>query len=132
MMSEGIHFLTVLIQKGSINVAGQSQPLVHAARTGVLNSVFLDIELPIKGRLKEVNFLHVILLPLQSRVDVCHRKTQPLHRVGSSYLPLSVKHPVAVTCNRNKNKSDYMWIVFTKMIKMHFLNIENHVDPFGK
>lgn len=92
-----IALLTISVPKSSISVAGHSPPLVDATRMVALDSILLNIEGPIVTGLEEVDFLGMVLLPLQSCLDVSHRKTKLTHRIWSCYLPFSIKHPVAVT-----------------------------------
>lgn len=94
--------LTMCVLKGCIKMAGYSFPFVYAARMDVINSILQKVEDPVKRGLEEVDFIHVVLFQLQSCLDISHRKTQLLHWSWPRYLPLSIKHPVALTCHRRK------------------------------
>lgn len=71
--------IAISVQKSSIDVAGHSPPLVNAVRVDVIDSIILNIEDPVVTRLEEVDFLSMVLFPLQSCFNVCYRKTQPPH-----------------------------------------------------
>ena len=94
--------LTISVPKGCINMTGDAFPLVHAARMDIFNPVLLKTEGPVRIGLEQVDFLDTIVFPLQSCLNIWNRKTQLPHWIRSCNLPLSIKHPVAVTCHRTK------------------------------
>lgn len=119
-----VSVLTISVPKGGISMTGHSLPLAHATRMDIINSILLRIEGPVGSGFEKVDFLNAVLLPLQSRLDICYRKTQLTHRIWSCDLPLSIKHPVAVACHGEKKTSFtiHSWAAVAVLFT-HVLNV---------